>query len=80
MHMPDQQRTRIPVGANALGELLKRENNRYGTGPADTGFLRFPTPNEATSQADKDFRLLSHPREDHTSEGMVSSHLNEVTS
>ncbi len=80
MHMPDQQRTRIPVGTNALGELLKRENNWYGTGPADTGFLRFPTPNEATSQADIDFRLLSYPRVDHTLERMVPSRFSEGTS
>ncbi len=85
MHMPDQQKTRIPVGANAFwGNSSKGETKGTvlvkPTQDSSGSRLDLTHPSEATSQADIGFRPLSHPRVDHTLEGMVPSRLSEGTS
>ncbi len=82
MHMPVQQRTRIPVGAYALWRTPQKGELRVliqATQDSSGSRLDLTHPSEATSQADIGFRPLSRPRVDHTLEGMVPSHFNKVT-
>ncbi len=80
MHMPVQQRTRIPVGAYAFWRTPQKGELRVLVQPTQDSRLDLNHPSDATSQADVGFRPLSRPRVDHTSEGMVPSHFNKVTS
>ncbi len=83
MHMPVQQRTRMPVGAYTFWRTPQKGELRVLVQPTQDSLgsrLDPIHPSDTTSQANVGFRPLSRPKVDHTSEGMMPSHFNKVTS